>query len=84
MKSIEDINTADLPNNSVMIISKDETDLPGYVHERFVFVHQDCPGGAQIVDRYGPPINPTDPNLRQFERAQCADLRQRDMDDRGD
>jgi len=84
VKSIEDINTADMPNDSIVVISKDNTDLPGYVHERFVFVHEDCPGGARIVDRYGPPVDPKDPNLQQFERTQCRDLRQRDLNDRGD
>lgn len=69
---IEDMNIADIPNESIVVISKDDSEDPGYVHEKYVFVSSDCPGGAQIVDYSGPPIDPKDPNVLRNEATICA------------
>lgn len=71
--SVEDINIADIPADSIVVISRDnDTDVPGYVHEKYVFVSPDCIGGAQIVDHSGTPIDPKDPNLLRSEAISCA------------
>lgn len=31
----EDINTANIADNSIVILSEEETDIPGYVHEKY-------------------------------------------------
>ncbi|SRR5712692_9066114 len=77
VNSIQAINTREIPNGSIVIISREESGVPGYVHERYAFVDQACPGGAQIVDHSGPPIDPSDANLHWLERTMCADLRLR-------
>jgi hypothetical protein len=83
VNTIEDLNTGDIPNDSIVVLSEENTDIPGFVHEKYAFVDQDCPGGFQIVDHYGPPVDPRDPNLHQSEHAECNELRYRDKDDRG-
>lgn len=70
VKSIEDI-----PDGTIVVISKEETGIPGYLHEKYVFVDSNCPGGLEPVDYYGPAIDPNDPNLHMLERRVCASLR---------
>jgi len=70
----EDINTANVANNTLMVISEEETGVPGYVHERYAFVSQACPAGFQIIDYYGAPIDRNDPSLQIRERSMCSDL----------
>jgi hypothetical protein len=69
----EALNIADTSNDTIVVISKEETDIPGYVHEKYAFVDQRC-GGAQIVDYYGPAVDPNDPNVHKLEQKVCTDL----------
>jgi hypothetical protein len=69
----EDINTANIADNSIVILSEEETDIPGYVHEKYAFVSVACPTGVQLVDYYGPPIDRNDPSLLVREGAMCTD-----------
>ena len=39
----EDINTANVANNTFVVISEEETGVPGYVHQRYAFVGTACP-----------------------------------------
>ena len=69
-KSIQDINLADVPENSMIMLSQDDTGVPGYVHQKYAFL---CEGGAlNIVDHYGSPITPNEPSALRFERQMCA------------
>src|SRR6476620_1142781 len=70
----EDINTANIANNTIVIISEEETDIAGYVHERYAFVGAACPAGFHIVDYYGAPIDRNDASLQIRERSMCSDL----------
>jgi hypothetical protein len=36
-KSIENLNVADIPEDSIVVLSKEETGEPGYVHEKYAF-----------------------------------------------
>jgi hypothetical protein len=69
----EEINTANVANNTLMVISEEETGVPGYVHQRYAFVSHACPAGFQIIDYYGAPIDRNDPSLLVREGAMCTD-----------
>jgi hypothetical protein len=64
-----DINAT---NESIVIISEEPTPIPGYVHTQYAFVDQDC--GPMMVDRYGPPVDPRDPALKQDEQRMCLGI----------
>jgi hypothetical protein len=69
--SVEDIKKS-VPNGSIVIISKEETDTPDYIHTRYAFVDQAC--GPQLVDHYGPPVDPNDRDLKQTEQRMCTEV----------
>ncbi len=69
--SLEDINTSAFPNGSIVVISKEETGIPGYVHTKYAFVDQAC---GSRVDYYGPPVDPNDKDMQQFEQRMCTEL----------
>ena len=70
----EDVNTTNVANNSFVILSEEETDIPGYFHQRYAFVSQACPAGFHIIDYYGAPIDRNDASLQIRERSMCSDL----------
>ena len=37
-KSIENLNVTDIADDSIVVLSKEETDVPGYVHEKYAFL----------------------------------------------
>jgi hypothetical protein len=69
--SVEDIKKS-VPNGSIVIISKEETDAPDYFHTRYAFVDQAC--GPQLVDHYGPPVDPNNSDLKQTEQRMCTEV----------
>jgi hypothetical protein len=71
-RSFEDINPSAVANGTIVIISEEKTDVPGYVHTKYAFVDQLC--GAQLVDHYGPPIDPNDKQLKQVEKRGCMEI----------
>jgi hypothetical protein len=68
-----DVNIPNAAQNSFVILSEEETGVPGYVHQKYAFVSQACPAGFQIVDYYGAPIDRNDPSLLIRERTMCSD-----------
>ena len=70
----EDVNTANVAPNSFVILSEEETEIPGYFHQRYAFVSPACPAGFQIIDHYGAPIDRNDASLLIRERSMCTDL----------
>jgi len=70
--TLENIQASDHSNGSIVVISKEETDVPGYVRMQYAFVDQSC--GAILVDHYGPPINPNDKELKQVEQRMCTEI----------
>jgi hypothetical protein len=68
-KSIEDLNAASVPEGSIVVLSTEETELPGYVHQRYAYA---CFGEFQLVDYYGAPIEPKDSSILATERAICV------------
>jgi hypothetical protein len=69
--SIEEIKNS-VPNGSIVIISKEESVDPEYLHTRYVFMDQAC--GPQLVDRYGPPVDPNNRELKQTEQRMCREV----------
>ena len=78
-KSIENLSVTDIPNDSIVVLSKEETDIPGYLHEKYAF---NCLGELKLVDYYGSAIEPKDLDVIQFERVMCA--RQQNNDYEGE
>ncbi len=68
------IDPRTLPNGTIVVLRTEETGVPGYVHQQYMFVDDACPG-SKIVDYYGPPIDPNDPDLRNRELRLCLDSR---------
>jgi len=69
--SLTNINTSDSSNGSAVVISKEES-IPGsgYVHMKYVFLDQNC--GPQVVDYYGPRIDPSE--LQQVDQRMCTEI----------
>jgi hypothetical protein len=70
---VEEMNTSDIPNGSIVVISKEESDNLGYAHTKYAFVDQAC-SGARIVDYYGPPVDLNDKDLQQVEQRMCTEV----------
>jgi hypothetical protein len=56
---------------SIVVMSKQESGVPGYFHQKYVFSHPDCLGNVP-VDYYGPEINPNDTRMLAEEQRLCA------------
>ena len=67
---VGDIVVSDHANGSVLIISEQETDIPGYVRVHYAFIDQSC--GVILVDRYGPPIDPNSKELKLVTQRVCT------------
>jgi hypothetical protein len=76
-KSIENLNVADIPSYSIVVLSKEETDVAGYFHQKYAFR---CLGELKLVDYYGPAFDPKDRDVLWFERMMCARQRNNDYE----
>jgi hypothetical protein len=68
-KSIQDLSATDVADDSITVLSKDDTGVPGYVHQTYAF---NCFGELQLIDYYGAPLDPKDPNVLRVERQMCS------------
>ena len=75
--SPESLNVADIPEDSIVVFSKEETGEPGYVHEKYALY---CLGELRLVDYYGSAFDPKDQDVLQFERTLCARQKMNDYD----
>ncbi len=64
----------------IQVVAKEEADLPGYVHLKYV-VQCGSPYGDNLVDYYGPAIDTRDPELIQKELRFCKDDHDGDSSD---
>lgn len=76
-QSIENLSITDIPDDSIVVLSQEETGVPGYVHEKYAF---NCLGELKLVDYYGAAFDPNDKDVLQFERAMCARQQNNDYD----
>ena len=77
--SQKEINTAGVPDGTILLVHREDTGIPGYVNEKYALVDQFC-STVEYVDYYGPAIDPKDPKLISREQRVCVDL----MYDKGD
>jgi|ERR1043166_1862650 hypothetical protein len=68
----ERIDASNIPGGTAVVISEDETSVPGYVHMKYAYMEQNC--GPQLVDYYGPRIDPNDRSLRLADQRACTEI----------
>jgi hypothetical protein len=68
-KSIETLNIADVPEGSIVMLSKEDTEIPGYFHQKYAY---NCFGELQMVDYYGATFDPKDASVLSTERSLCV------------
>ena len=76
-KSIESLNTMDISEDSIVVLSKEETGVPGYVHQKYAYL---CSGEFRLVDYYGSPFDSNDQSVLRFERQMCSRQQNNDSD----
>ena len=81
VKSIETLSAADIPEDSIVVLSQEETGFPGYIHQKYAFR---CLGELRLVDYYGSVFDPNNPDVLQFERVMCARQQMNDYDGSSD
>jgi len=75
--SLETLSVTDIPGDSIVVLSQEETSIPGYVHQKYAIY---CLGELRLVDYYGSAFDPKDQNVLQFERVMCARQKMNDYD----
>ena len=80
-KSIGSMNAIDIPEDSIVVLSKEETGVLGYVHEKYAY---NCGGEFKLVDYYGSAFDPKDQNVLRFERQMCSRQQNNDYDTSSD
>jgi len=68
-RSIESLSIADVADESIIVLSTDQSGVAGYVHQQYAFF---CSGQWEVVDHYGAPIDPKDRNVLLSERRMCS------------
>jgi hypothetical protein len=69
---MKEIDISAHPNGSIVILNREETRLPGYVHTQYAFI--DRKRGAVLVDHYGAPVDPNDKQQKQVEQQVCSEM----------
>jgi hypothetical protein len=75
--SIENLNVADIGDDSIVVLSKEETGVPGYVHQKYAYA---CFGELNLVDYYGAAFESNDRNILEIERSMCSRQHFNDLD----
>ena len=70
--SIESLNLQDIADESIVVLSKEETGLAGYLNVKYAFVDSVCGGGVQLVHYSGPAFDLNDPIMLKNELRQCS------------
>ena len=76
-KSVENLSVTDVADDSIVMLSQEDSEVPGYVHEKYAF---NCLGEFRLVDYYGARFDPKDQDVLQFERMLCARQQMNDYD----
>jgi hypothetical protein len=71
--SIETLNLADIADDSIVVLSKIESGIPGVVNVKYAYVNSVCSGGVQLVDYYGSEFDSNDRSLRRSEVQRCSE-----------
>ena len=78
--SIDNLNLADIADDSIVILSKVESGVPGYVNVKYAYVNAVCSDGFQLVDYSGPVFDINDPAIIRAEFRHCSMDDSRDAD----
>src|SRR4029434_6043519 len=70
-----------VPEDSRVVLSTEETDIPGYIHQKYAFY---CLGEFRLVDYYGSAFDPKGQDVLQFERSMCSRQKMNDYDTSSD
>jgi hypothetical protein len=70
-KSIQNLSAADVADDSIVVLSKEESGVPGYARQQYAV---NCFGELQVIDYYGAPLDPKDQQTMLTERRMCARL----------
>jgi hypothetical protein len=62
----------DVADDSIVMLSKEDSGISGYINAQYAYVHSDCPGGAQVVYYTGPAFDIKDPAVLKNERRKCS------------
>src|SRR5262249_22538390 len=79
--SLETLNAVDIPQDSIVVLSQEETGVPGYIHEKYAF---SCLGELRLVDYYGSAFDPKDPDVLPVERGMRPGQKMNDYDGSSD
>ena len=71
------LSVRDIPEDSVVVLSKEEADVPGYIHAKYAFR---CLSELMLADYYGPTFDPKDQQVLQLERIECSHRYTNDYD----
>src|SRR5215475_9774859 len=80
-KSIANLSVTDIADNSIVVLSQEDTGVPGYVHTKYAF---NCFGVLRLVDYYGSAIDPSNKDVLQFESMMCSRQQNNDYDGSND
>lgn len=72
--SIENLKLTDIADDSIVVLSKQESGLSGLVNVKYAYVNSNCPGGVQLIDYYGPEFDPHDRTVRRTEQQLCSQI----------
>ncbi|MGH7810646.1 MAG: hypothetical protein ACREP5_10260 [Candidatus Binatia bacterium] len=70
--SVQNLNLQDIAEDSVIVLSKEESGITGYFQTEYAYVDSACPDGIQLVYFSGPSVDINDRDLRLNERRLCS------------
>jgi hypothetical protein len=79
--SIESLNIRDIADDSIVVLSKDDSGTSGYVNIKYAFIHAACADGVQLIHYSGPAFDVNDRTVLKNEQKRCS---QRTYDESSD
>jgi hypothetical protein len=71
-RSIQNLNLQDIAEDSVIVLSKEESGIAGYFQTEYAYIDSACPDVIQLVYFSGPTVDINDQVLRLNERRLCS------------
>ena len=71
------LNVTDIADNSIVVLSQEDTGVPGYLHTKYSY---NCFGELKLVDYYGSAFDPKNKDVLQFESVMCSRQQNNDSD----
>ena len=80
-QSPSSLTVTDIADNSIVVLSQEDTGVPGYAHTKYAF---NCFGELKLVDYYGSAFDPKNKDVLQFESVMCSRQQNNDYDGSSD